>query len=305
MPATAEVPGRAVAFGPLAAGKSAVCQFFAESDDEESLWTVAGKAGGHAVIRRPFRVDSLPAKVSITEMAELLMPDKGEVAAQPGTHGPKVHPDPPGPRTFVIGLGGDELAPVFVRIPAGGVLAALGGQGGGKTNFLRLLPALNAGTAEWLAPDAGRDACEYWSDALQRAAAGTVGQHAIALVDDADLLPQSAHQDLAELNNRGIGVVFTAGFSPLLVQRVPLALSARGSGTGLLIAPRSLMDGDLFGIRFDAEPNPPPGRSVLVTNGRPMPVQLGWVPDTSQTPAHKQDAAGLQTAGGEPPVREA
>ncbi|QNE15175.1 FtsK/SpoIIIE domain-containing protein [Pseudarthrobacter sp. NBSH8] len=280
MPATSEVPGRAVAFGPLAAGKSAVCQFFTTSDDEESLWTDPGKAGGHAVVRRPFRVDSLPAKVSITEMMERAMPNKGELPARPGTHGPKVHPETPGPRTLVIGLGGDELAPVSVRIPAGGVLAVLGGPGGGKTNFLRLLPELNAGTAQWLAPDAGADACEYWSVALQKAAAGTVGSHAIALVDDADLLPQSAHQDLTELNNRGISVVFTAGFSPMLVQRVPLALSARGSGTGLLIAPRSLMDGDLFGIRFDAEPNPPPGRSVLVTNSRPVPVQLGWVPDT-------------------------
>ncbi|MDR7157733.1 FtsK/SpoIIIE domain-containing protein [Arthrobacter sp. BE255] len=304
MPATAEVPGRVVAFGPLAGGKSAVGQFFAESDDEESLWAVAGKAGGHAVIRRPFRVDSLPATVSITEMMERAMPDTGVVPARPGTRRPKLYPGLPGQQSFVIGLGGDELAPVCVRIPAGGVLAALGGHGGGKTNFLRLLPELNAGTAEWLAPDAGGDACEYWSGALQRAAAGAVGRHAIALVDDADLLPQSAQQDLAALNNRGISVVFTAGFSPLLVQRVPLALSARGSGTGLVIAPRSLMDGDLFGIRFDAEPNPPPGRSVLVANGRPMPVQLGWVPDTSQAPAHKQDAAGLQTAA-EPPVRDA
>ena len=34
------------------------------------------------------------------------------------------------------------------------------------------------------------------------------------------------------------------------------------------------MDGDLFGIRFELEPNPPPGRAVLLAHGRAMPVQL-------------------------------
>jgi S-DNA-T family DNA segregation ATPase FtsK/SpoIIIE len=59
---------------------------------------------------------------------------------------------------------------------------------------------------------------------------------------------------------------------------VPLALHARSQGTGILIAPRTFLDGDLFGVRFEAEPNPPPGRSVLIQNGRAVPVQLGWVP---------------------------
>jgi S-DNA-T family DNA segregation ATPase FtsK/SpoIIIE len=176
----------------------------------------------------------------------------------------------------------------------------LGGHGCGKTNFLRLLPALNRGTARWLAPDAGRDPGDYWSGTLRRAVAGAVDRHAIALVDDADLLPLSALQDLADLNSKGISVVFTAGFSSLLVQRVPLALSARSSGTGLLIAPRSIMDGDLFGTRFDVEPSPPPGRGIVISNGRPMPVQLGWLPDTEE-----DVSAGRQTAGGEPPVLDA
>ena len=305
LPATAEVPGRAVAFGPVAAGKSAICQFYAHSGDDDSLWTVAGKAGGNPVISRPFRVDPLPAQVPAEELMARATPV--ERVASDLSRGPALQTASvlPGPRTFVIGLGGDELTPVSVRIPAGGVFAVLGAPGGGKTSFLRLLPELNPGTAEWLAPHAGGDACEYWSGALRRAVAGTVGRNAIALVDDADLLPQSAHRELAELNTRGISVVFTAGFSPLLVQRVPLALSARGSGTGLLIAPRSAMDGDLFGIRFDAEPNPPPGRSILVTNGRPKPVQLGWVPDPSKASANRHWAAGPQTAGGEPPVLDA
>ncbi|WP_066292722.1 FtsK/SpoIIIE domain-containing protein [Arthrobacter sp. B6] len=279
MPATAPIPGRAVAFGPVSAGKPAVCQLYAQPGDKESLWTAAGKDGGHPVIRRPFRVDPLPTQVPAVEVMARAVLDGKDSA-------------PTGPRTLFIGLGGDELMPVSLRIPAGGVLAVLGGHGGGKSNFLRMLPELNPGTAQWLAPDAGVDPCEYWSVVLRRFAAGTMDRHSIALVDDADLLPQSAHQDLADLNGSGVTVVFTAGFSPLLVQRVPLALSARGSGSGVLISPRSIMDGDLFGVRFEVEPSPPPGRSILITNGKPMPIQLAWLPDASkgETPGFKRPA---------------
>ncbi len=300
MPATAPVPGRAVAFGPVSAGKPAVCQFYARRGDEESAWTAVVKAGGDSVIRRPFRVDPLPTKVSAEELMARGMPDEDATSSFVEARAPRTAAALSGPRAFVIGLGGDELAPVSLRIPAGGVFAVLGGSGGGKTNFLHLLPALNRESAPWLAPDAGVGPCEYWSGVLRKAAAGTLDRHAIALVDDADLLPQSAHQDLADLNGRGISVVFTAGYSPLLVQRVPLALSARGAGNGLLIAPRSVMDGDLFGTRFEVEPSPPPGRSILIANGRPLSIQLGWLRH-----AAKSGSLARQRAGAEPPVLDA
>ena len=280
IPPTDPVPGRAVAVGPVTAGKPVVCQFHGQPGDKQSLWTRAGKTVGRPGIVRPFRVDPLPTHLQAADVMAHTISEEGSVSAEAGAHSFRAVARSPGLRTFVIGLGGDELGPVGLGIPAGAVIAVLGGHGGGKTNFLHLVRALNHGSARWLMPDPGGDPCEYWSGALREAAAGTLDRQAIALVDDADLLPQSAHQDLADLNSKGISVVFTAGFSPLLVQRLPLALSARGSGCGLLIAPRSVMDGDLFGVRFDVEPNPPPGRSVLITNGRPMPVQLGWVPGT-------------------------
>jgi S-DNA-T family DNA segregation ATPase FtsK/SpoIIIE len=34
------------------------------------------------------------------------------------------------------------------------------------------------------------------------------------------------------------------------------------------------MDGDLFGLRYELEPDPPPGRAVLLADGRAMAVQL-------------------------------
>jgi S-DNA-T family DNA segregation ATPase FtsK/SpoIIIE len=155
------------------------------------------------------------------------------------------------------------------------------------------------------------DPCDYWSEVLHKAAAGEVDRSSVALVDDADLLPAAANQDLADLNAMGFTVMLTATFSPTLIQRVPLVLSARGVGTGLLIAPRTFMDGDVFGVRFDVESNPPPGRSVLISGGRSMPVQLGWVPPDLPRMAEPQPGPSQlapiwhHKAGDDPPVREA
>jgi S-DNA-T family DNA segregation ATPase FtsK/SpoIIIE len=276
IPSTAPVPSRAVAIGPLSAGKPAVCQFYAHPGDNESLWTSAGNPVGSQMVTRPFRVDPLPTRVRAADVLARTTQDEDPFSVEAESHSFPAVAGAPGLRTFVIGLGGDELLPVGLGVPAGAVIAVLGGHASGKTNFLHVLRALNSRSAHWLAPDAGGDPCEYWSGVLREAVSGTIDRHAIALVDDADLLPPSAHQDLADLNSKGISVVFTAGFSPLLIQRLPMALSARGSAWGLLIAPRSITDGDLFGVRFDVEQSPPPGRSVLIANGRPTPVQLGW-----------------------------
>jgi S-DNA-T family DNA segregation ATPase FtsK/SpoIIIE len=173
-----------------------------------------------------------------------------------------------------------------------------------------LLPLLNGETHPWLAPEPGADPNDYWSGILRKAVAGELARGSIALVDDADLLPAVANHGITELNAMGFTVVLTASFSPMVVQRVPLVLSARGLGTGLLIAPRTVMDGDLFGVRFEVEPNPPPGRSVMISEGRPMAVQLGWA--TAEPVAAPLDPAEQeitepkpQRAGGEPPVRDA
>jgi S-DNA-T family DNA segregation ATPase FtsK/SpoIIIE len=276
MPATAAVRGRAVAFGAVSAGKPVICQFCTPSPEtkeippDEALRQVP-------VLRRPFRVDPLPALVPARQvLAQVLAEEAG------GFRGPRSGTAGQRHRRLHIGVGGDEPEPVSIRMTDGGVLAVLGGPSSGKTNFLLLLPRLNSRMGPWLSPDAGVDQRDYWSGVLRRASAGEVDGQAVLLVDDADLLPAAAKRDLSDLNTMGFAVVLTARFSTMLVQTVPLLLNARSQGTGVLIAPRSLADGDLFGVRFEVESNPPPGRGVLISEGRTMAVQLGWAPPELQ-----------------------
>jgi S-DNA-T family DNA segregation ATPase FtsK/SpoIIIE len=135
-------------------------------------------------------------------------------------------------------------------------------------------------TAEtWLAPPAGADPVRYWSAAHASALAGTLERAAIALADDCDLLPHEANSSLAVLNSLGWRVIVAAGFGPAFGERVALASTARSQGRAVLIRPRGLLDGELFGVRFEPEQNPPAGRAVVLFDGRATPVQLAALPD--------------------------
>ncbi|WP_457962917.1 FHA domain-containing protein [Arthrobacter sp. D1-29] len=280
LPATEMLRGRAVAFGALSGGEPAVCQFYTPSHSGSEPASEERKPGQHALQATPFRVEALPVMLPAHEIPRQPVREAPADRAF-ARHQPR--PVSERYRRLLIGVGGDELAPVSVTVPAGSVFAVLGGPASGKTNFVQLLPALNGDAGHWLEPGEGTNPIDYWSDILRKASAGEVDRRSTALVDDADLLPAVTHQELADLNAMGHTVVVTARFSSMLLQRVPIMLAARGLGSGLLIAPRSLLDGDFFGTRFDVEPHPPPGRAVLISDGRSMPVQLGWVPRKAQT----------------------
>jgi S-DNA-T family DNA segregation ATPase FtsK/SpoIIIE len=173
-------------------------------------------------------------------------------------------------------VGGDELQPYILRLPAGSVLAVLGGPASGKSSLLAVLPLLNPAVA-WLVPPAGTDPGRYWSEAHAGALAGTLDRSAIALVDDADLLSPEVNGSLAALNALGWTVIFAAGFGPAFGQRVVLGTAARSQGRAVLIRPRSLMDGEPFGVRLEPEHSPPPGRAVVIADGRAMTVQLAAI----------------------------
>ncbi len=208
---------------------------------------------------RPFRVEPLPRLVTVAEVLSRT-PDL-----------------PPPPGHLCLGVGGDELLPSGIQLSQGDVLAVLGGQASGKTSLLSALPGLNPG-ASWLRAPAETDPERYWSDVHEAACSGALDPAAILLVDDLDLQSPEASSRLTLLNRLGWRVVLTAGFSPGIRQRVPLVQTATGQVRGMLIAPRSLLDGELFGVRFDLEQSPPPGRAVVISDGRTRVVQLAFDP---------------------------
>jgi S-DNA-T family DNA segregation ATPase FtsK/SpoIIIE len=169
-----------------------------------------------------------------------------------------------------------------MRLPRGAVVAVLGNVGSGKSSFLASLPALNPSVSGWLHPGPEPGPAGFWTEVHRDAVEGRLPGDAVLLVDDADMLPATCHQQLAELNTRGWAVIFSAAFSPSLLQRVPLALAARSGGRGILIAPRSPLDGDIFGVRIELDSHPPPGRALLVADGTAMPVQLAVAEDAGR-----------------------
>lgn len=177
--------------------------------------------------------------------------------------------------TLLVGVGGDELDPVTLTLPKGGVLAVLGSSSAGKSTFLQALPEMNPGEAAWLSPGQEADAGSYWSALAAKGPPKGLALDAVALVDDADRLPPAALSSLMDLNTMGLTIVLAAGFSSTVLQRVPLMLQARSHGTGVLICPRSVLDGDFFGVRFDLEARPPAGRAVVISGGMAVLTQLG------------------------------
>lgn len=289
MPSTEAVKGRGVAFGTISGGTAAICQLY-EPAAARAAHDGTSPADGVPVGTRPFRVEPLPSLVSVTEVRALAARTDDVRTDDVGAAVPEA-PAPPANgqtlgarrsagdarfRDLLLGVGGDELQPVTIRIPAGGVFAVLGGAGSGKTNVLRTLQALNPAEGPWVCPDGCTDPEEFWACSLAKAKEGGLPPAAVLLSDDIDLLPAGALRDLSELHALGHPVVLTANYSPLLLQRVPLVMDCRAAGKGLLLAPRSASEGDLFGVRFDIEPNPPAGRGILVSRGRSSPVQVAW-----------------------------
>jgi len=283
LPTLEPIPGRVAVFGPFVPASSAAghaAQLF------EPQFTAGHCPAEGAVSTAPFRVDALPALVTVGEVlarSGVREPDRGQrrgksppgatITRIPGETGAPVRA-----AALLIGVAGDELAPHRLLLPAGGVLAVLGGPGSGKSTLLAALPAMNPAET-WLAPPAGTDPVRYWSGAHASALAGTLNRTAIALADDADLLPHEANSSLAVLNSLGWRVVLAAGFGPAFGERVTLASMARGQGRAVLIRPRGLLDGELFGVRFEPEQSPPAGRAVVLFEGRAIPVQLAALPD--------------------------
>ncbi|TQJ60428.1 S-DNA-T family DNA segregation ATPase FtsK/SpoIIIE [Arthrobacter sp. SLBN-83] len=292
LPSAPAVQGRAAVFGPVSGGGPAVCQFYRTSAPD-----VAGNPNYLPAASPPFRVEPLPPTITVRQVAAMAgsmrvghVPEQS-LPGQDGVDGGQEGIDG-GRRSglagtassgrdrrrheILLGVSGDEVAPLSFRLPRGGVVAILGSTGSGKTSTLHALKALNPEQSWCSCPEAPDAAGSFWAGLLVQAEAGKVPYGSILLVDDVDLLTPAAVRDLGHLNALGYPAVVTATFSPALLQRVPLIMNSRASGIGLLLCPRSAADGDLFGSRFEIEANPPPGRGVLISGGRSCPLQVAW-----------------------------
>ncbi|MCQ1955070.1 FtsK/SpoIIIE domain-containing protein [Arthrobacter sp. zg-Y826] len=201
---------------------------------------------------RPHRIESLPAFVL------------------PEALGPPASAD-----LLPVGVSGDELETAAVRIPSGSVYLVAGPRGSGRSSFLRQLqrsadPALE---------------CRLVSrpEEMDRAAAildqaGNELSRFLVLVDDADFLPASFHQKLAELQSRGARLVLVAAPGHQLTMRVPLALQIRSAPRGALLRPEAPSDGDIFGIRIEPGTRRPPGRCYLVAGTEVLEAQAAYAP---------------------------
>jgi S-DNA-T family DNA segregation ATPase FtsK/SpoIIIE len=119
----------------------------------------------------------------------------------------------------------------------------------------------------------------FWTRTQEAARSGALDPASLLLVDDLDLQSPETNGRLLLLNSLGWRVVLTAGFGAGVRQRVPLLQNAAGGqGPGILIAPRGTLDGELCGVRCETEPNHPPGRAVVIADGRARAVQLAVDP---------------------------
>jgi S-DNA-T family DNA segregation ATPase FtsK/SpoIIIE len=99
------------------------------------------------------------------------------------------------------------------------------------------------------------------------------------VADSADeLLDTRAHDLLRdvsrEVERQGALLVVGANATTLMTQFRGVATEVARERTGILLGPRSALEGDLFGLRLRADPPAPPGRGFLIRRGRAVPVQV-------------------------------
>ncbi|AEG45147.1 FtsK/SpoIIIE domain-containing protein [Isoptericola variabilis] len=252
-------PGRAAW---LATDRALVCQ---------AILPGGGAPAGGRPATAPVRVRPLPAVVRARDLG-----------------GP-----PDAAAEVLVGLGGDDAAPVALDVGRGALV--VGPRGSGRTTVLRLLVRRLAATG-LLGGVVSRDAAPRdeagaggapsadHSGARVRELLARLsterGGGRVLVVDDLDALSQTSPvecEQLAALAEQGWAVVASATTTgALLAHRGPLA-ELRGRRTGVVLAPGERGSEEVFGTPLvDAvEPGPPrPGRGALVRAGAVVPLQV-------------------------------
>ncbi|MFF4354441.1 FtsK/SpoIIIE domain-containing protein [Streptomyces sp. NPDC001530] len=233
---------------------------------------------------RPFRVETLPMTIGFKEAYD------------------RIGAAPRGPLTAMLGLGGDEVAPVWVDFAGvASTYTIVGPPGSGRSTALLSLAAslLRAGTGVVAItpresplrgleghPKAVVLSSPAPGEEELRTALETVGGAAVVMVDDADLLAMSPLdgmlRDIASSGrDRCVGLA-VAGPGEALVSPLSTWIGqVRRSRKGLLLSPQTISEGDVLGLRLPhnvVRVNRVPGRAFTVDEAGSLMTVL--VPET-------------------------
>jgi S-DNA-T family DNA segregation ATPase FtsK/SpoIIIE len=232
---------------------------------------------------RPRRVEVVPARISWIE-----------IAAEAAFH----HRS--GAAVVILGVGGDELQPITVDLlDAGPGFVISGPPRSGRSTALATIaanltvsgwrvvaitprPSLLATFASAVLSPADPDFASRWDVETKAARAKFDGGAPLAvIVDDAELVvdaPASAWLDIFARTARDTGNLLVIGGTTeeLAVGFRGFVVDARRSRSGILLAPRGPLDGELLGVRLmrTAGAQPPAGRGIAVTRGELTPLQV-------------------------------
>ena len=210
----------------------------------------------------PLRLDDLPARITWAEASAL-----------PGA-------EATGPRTVLVGVGGDTLGGRVVDLDRlTGAFAVVGPAGSGRTAALVLLcrQLVSHGVPVLVVP--GRpDEAERFPGAqiVDPAVPVELVDGAVVLVDDAGRVPDDAVLLHAALEHRAVRVVL-AGDAASLGGFVGWKLRIQNGSAGLLFSPK-VHEGSLVGttVGIDEAFTAGPGRAFLVARGAKESVQVPW-----------------------------
>jgi S-DNA-T family DNA segregation ATPase FtsK/SpoIIIE len=246
---------------------------------------------------RPFRVDVLPARIGFDEAWQLRPAGHAGAAGSPGSPGAL---GPLGPLWAMVGVGGDELTAIGPDLGDGvPVFIAAGPAKSGRSTVLVTMARslLAAGTQlvlvtprpsplRALAGQPGVIAAFEGPELGAAELAGAVGSFTgpgVVIIDDAE-----QHRDCeaeAELSklisfgaDQGHGLIVGGDAEALSGGFGGWHVEARRARRGCLIAPQTLPEGDLIGVRLSRSmtgETPKPGRALLnVGDGNPITVTV-------------------------------
>ncbi len=257
--------------------------------------------------QRPLRVDPLPDRVAADSLRRIARPRPGELWT-------------------LLGVGGDELAPVGVDLDVDGPAFVVAGppRSGRSTTLATMTRWLDEAGVPIVLVAPGRSPLRQL--VAQPGVLGCVSTHddvelerlvekagdgpLAVIVDDAETVHDTVlERPLLDLlrghDGRRLAMVLAGSSTDMAACFRGLTVEARRSRCGLLLGPAGPLDGELLGVRLPRTDQSGPGRGHLVVRGRVTPLQVA-VDDEAGTPTRNLHPSGGNRSGTGPrPVEPA